>query len=200
MTWSVLPNLITWIRIFLLIPLTYLLLNDNYQPALIIFVVAGLSDAADGFLAKHFGWVSRFGAILDPLADKALLVITVAILAYKSHISWLFFSAVILRDIYIIGGAYYYHYRLGPYQMQPSYLSKLNTLVLLFLVACILLSQAYYKLPDGFIDAVIKLSYISIISSAIHYTWHWGRKLREGLKNKKDKRKSSVSKKAETKI
>jgi cardiolipin synthase len=76
MNWRFLPNLITLIRIFLLIPLTYFLLVKNYKVGVILFFIAGFSDALDGFLAKRFSWVSRFGAIMDPLADKALLIVT----------------------------------------------------------------------------------------------------------------------------
>ncbi len=181
MNWSILPNLITLLRVVLLFPLSVLLLKEDYTFALILFVIAGFSDALDGFLAKHFSWVSRFGAILDPLADKALLVVTMAILTYNQQIEWALFAIVAARDLYIIAGAYYYHHRVGPYIMQPSYLSKLNTFVQLLLVSSLLLSLGYYPLPDLFIQLLIWITYFTTVSSGIHYTWIWGRKMQQAL-------------------
>lgn len=181
MNLSFLPNLITLIRIILLVPLSILLVKQEYSVALILFVIAGLSDALDGFLAKHFSWVSRFGAILDPLADKALLVITMSILAYNQQISWLLLAVVLFRDIYIVAGAYYYHYRLGPYEMHPSYLSKFNTFVQLLLVTSLLVSLGYTSLAPMYLKVLVILTYISTISSGVHYSWVWGNKFRQEL-------------------
>ena len=69
-----LPNLISVLRILLVLPVVWALVNLEYAIALILFAVAGFTDALDGFLAKHFHWESRLGSILDPLADKLLLV------------------------------------------------------------------------------------------------------------------------------
>ncbi|MCW8880624.1 MAG: CDP-alcohol phosphatidyltransferase family protein [Kangiellaceae bacterium] len=184
MNLSVLPNVITILRVVLLFPLSYLLVQQHYHHALIIFVVAGLSDGLDGFLAKQFNWVSRFGAILDPLADKALLVITMAILTYNGEISWLLFGVVAARDLFIVAGAYYYHYRLGPYEMHPSYLSKFNTFVQLFLVFIILISLGYTPIPDGFIDGVVVLTYLTTVGSGIHYGLVWGKKFNQEIENR----------------
>ena len=179
MNLSVLPNAITILRVVLLFPLSFLLVKQHYNHALVIFVVAGLSDGLDGYLAKKFNWVSRFGAILDPLADKALLVITMAILTYNGEISWLLFGTVAARDLFIVAGAYYYHYRLGPYEMHPSYLSKFNTFVQIFLVFVILISLGYSPIPDGFIEGLMVLTYFTTIGSGIHYGWVWGKKFNE---------------------
>ncbi|WP_444994250.1 CDP-alcohol phosphatidyltransferase family protein [Aliikangiella sp. IMCC44359] len=184
MNLSFLPNLITLMRVVLLVPLTLFLLSEQYFIALVLFVVAGFSDALDGFLAKQFSWVSRFGAILDPLADKALLVITITILAYNQKLSWTLLSIVLIRDIYIVAGAYYFHYRLGPYDMQPSNLSKLNTFVQLLLVTVLLVSLGYYSLPDMLIKSLILLTYVTTITSGIHYGWVWGNKFSQAIKEK----------------
>ncbi len=69
-----LPNLITGLRLVLAAPVVWLLLEGRYLESLVLFAVAGVSDLVDGFLARHFGWTSRLGSILDPLADKALVV------------------------------------------------------------------------------------------------------------------------------
>lgn len=68
-----LPNLLTLLRLLLTLPIAWLLLSERFAAALWLFAVAGASDALDGFLARRFGWVSRVGSVLDPLADKLLL-------------------------------------------------------------------------------------------------------------------------------
>ena len=71
---SDIPNLITAGRILLVPPIAWALVQQHFLLALILFFIAGVSDAADGFLAKYYGWTSHLGALLDPLADKSLLV------------------------------------------------------------------------------------------------------------------------------
>lgn len=75
MSLSILPNIITIMRIILIIPFAYYVVVEQYEFALVIFLIAGLSDGLDGLLAKRFRWQSRFGSITDPLADKLLLLV-----------------------------------------------------------------------------------------------------------------------------
>ena len=176
MNWTQLPNIITSIRLLLLIPLSHYLIAENYQTALIIFFIAGTSDALDGFLAKRYDWVSRFGSILDPIADKALLVITMAILTFNQKISLLLFSCVAIRDIYIFAGAYFYYKQIGPFNMQPSLISKFNTFAQILMVTLILVSLGYMKVPEPIIPVLVILVYLTVITSTLHYSFVWGRK------------------------
>lgn len=194
MNLSFLPNLITLIRVILLIPLSIFLIEENYQWALIIFFIAGFSDALDGFLAKRFSWVSRFGAILDPIADKALLIISMAILTYNGKINFWLFLLVIARDIYIVAGAYFYHYKLGPYDMQPSNLSKINTFVQIFLVTMVLVSLGYTKLPDIFIQSLVWLTFTTTLISGIDYGWVWGKKYCQAMKQRTEQKQKDNNK------
>ena len=179
MNWSLLPNIITILRVVLLFPLSYLLVLQEYSHALYIFIFAGFSDGLDGYLAKHFNWESRFGAILDPLADKALLVVTMAILTYNGEISWILFGVVAFRDIYIVAGAYYYHYKLGPYKMEPSYFSKFNTFVQILLVFSILISLGFYTLNQTALELLVLLTFFTTIGSGIHYGIVWGKRFKD---------------------
>jgi len=181
MNWSFLPNLITMLRVILLVPLAYYLLLPDYKVALIIFFIAGFSDAIDGFLAKRFSWVSRFGAIMDPLADKALLVLSMAILAFNHQLSLPLFITVACRDILIVSGAYYYHRRIGPYEMLPSLLSKANTFVQLLLVTSLLVSLGYKNMPDIYLKGLVILTFITTIASGLHYLYIWSKKMQQAL-------------------
>ena len=66
---SVIPNLITGLRFVLVIPISVSIYQENYFTALVLFIVAGLSDGLDGYLARRFNWTSEFGQFADPLAD-----------------------------------------------------------------------------------------------------------------------------------
>jgi Phosphatidylglycerophosphate synthase len=73
---SVIPNLITALRFVLVIPISIYIYKENYFLALVLFIVAGISDGLDGYLARKFNWISEFGQIADPLADKCLILTT----------------------------------------------------------------------------------------------------------------------------
>jgi len=176
MNWKQLPNVVTSIRLILLIPLSYYLSAENYWTALVIFFIAGFSDALDGFLAKKFNWVSRFGSILDPIADKALLVVTMAILTLNQKINLLLFLCVAIRDIYIIAGAYFYYKKIGPFNMQPSFISKFNTFAQILMVTILLISLGYMRMPIELINGLVILVYLTVVASTVHYTVVWGRK------------------------
>lgn len=185
LNWNQLPNVITSLRLLLLVPLAFYLTMQDYRLSLLIFFIAGVSDALDGFLAKRYNWVSRFGSILDPIADKALLVLTMALLTVNQKISLLLFVLVAVRDIYIVLGAYIYYKKIGPFNMQPSLISKLNTFVQILLVAAILVSLGYRALPELAIQVFTYAVYFTVIASSIHYTLVWGRKFKLELNKRK---------------
>ena len=70
------PNAITSIRLLLVVPIAFFIAEESHCIALILFAISGLSDGLDGFLARQFGWVSTFGRLIDPLADKLMMVTT----------------------------------------------------------------------------------------------------------------------------
>ena len=80
------PNIISIIRIILIAPVLMLIYDSKFEWALLLFLVAGLSDALDGYLAKHFGWRTRIGALLDPVADKLLIAGTFVTLTWLNFI------------------------------------------------------------------------------------------------------------------
>jgi cardiolipin synthase (CMP-forming) len=122
-----LPNIVTIGRI-LLVPLTvWLLISAAFVPALVVFAIAGISDAVDGFLARRYNLQTELGTYLDPLADKALLVsiyVTLSVL----HIlpAWLTIS-VVTRDLLIIGAVMLSWLMDKPMTMKPLWISKVNT-------------------------------------------------------------------------
>ncbi len=135
---AALPNLISLARL-LAVPLAvWLILTDKLAAAFWLFVLAGISDALDGFVAKHFSARTVVGGFLDPLADKALLVSVYVTLGWRGHIeSWLVIL-VVFRDVLIVGGAILYHTLTHSLKMQPLFVSKLNTVAQITFAAVVL--------------------------------------------------------------
>jgi len=125
-----LPNALCVLRMLFSIPVAWLLVRGEYQWTVVVFFVAAVSDAADGYLAKRFGWQSELGKALDPLADKLLLVTTFLTLACLSLMPWSLTVLVVLRDVTITVGAIVYRILYGPLtDAAPTLISKLNTLL-----------------------------------------------------------------------
>ncbi|MFC1684093.1 CDP-alcohol phosphatidyltransferase family protein [Pseudomonadota bacterium] len=170
------PNLISILRVFLTIPVVWALLAQEYGLALVLFAVAGISDGVDGFLAKHFRWESRLGGMLDPLADKTLLVFSYLALGWLGLIPLWLVLAVILRDVIIVAGAVAYHLRVAELEAEPRLMSKVNTFMQILLVLLVVLSQALFALPLALLQAVIVLVLITTLLSGIDYIWIWSRR------------------------
>lgn len=169
-----LPNVITLSRLFLVPVLILVLKQENYIAALIIFLVAGISDALDGYIAKRFNYVSQLGAVLDPLADKVLLVSAYIMLTMVGHIPFWLLLAVAFRDLLIIGGYLAVTSVLGAVQMNPSYLSKINTVMQIVLVLAILTEQALELAYPQLMQLLVYIVFITTVVSGLHYIWLWG--------------------------
>jgi len=169
------PNVISIIRILLTAPVIYLLLQAQYLPALLLFAFAGVSDGIDGFLAKRYGWQSRLGSILDPLADKLLLVSSFLTLAWMGHLHWYLVAAIFIRDLVILGGAVAYHYLIGQYELRPSWLSKINTVCQILLILVVMFNSGVYDAGWDVINGMSYLVWFTTVASGAGYVWQWGR-------------------------
>ncbi len=175
-----LPNLITLLRLLLIWPVVWAILDGRFGLALALFLVAGLTDGLDGFLAKRFGWQSRLGAILDPIADKLLLVSCYWTTALVGVVPIWLVVLISFRDLAILAGAAYLLLRDPDLKIQPSPLSKLNTalqiLYLLLLFGHLGLTLFPEPLLFGFQTAVL----LSTVASGVHYALlFWQKLMRE---------------------
>ncbi|MES9960398.1 MAG: CDP-alcohol phosphatidyltransferase family protein [Sedimenticola sp.] len=177
------PNLISVLRIFLTLPVVWMLLERQFDIALVLFFVAGVSDGLDGYLAKHYGWTSRLGGLLDPLADKVLLVSSFLSLAVVGMIPVWLVMLVILRDLVIVTGALVYNFRVEELEAEPSMISKVNTVAQIVLVLSVVLDEGLMGLPDLYILAMIWAVAVTTVASGINYVWVWShRAARQGQK------------------
>ena len=177
---SDIPNLISILRILLVAPTVYYLLNESYLVALILFFVAGASDGLDGFLARYYRWQTRLGAILDPIGDKLLLVSCYLALGWLGHIPVLLVILILLRDVVIVTGAVIYHVYIEEVRISPVMISKLNTLLQIMLIVLVLFRFSNLIFADlvtsSIIEILIWLVYVTTVASGIVYVWMWGRR------------------------
>lgn len=178
LTW--LPNAISIMRIALIGPILYSLLNGQFAWALALFFVAGFSDGVDGYLAVRFNWTTRLGGLLDPAADKMLITGMFVTLAWTGHIPVWLASIVILRDVVIVAGALAYNYLVKPVPGEPSRISKLNT-ALQMLYILFVVSEAGFGWPDKIALTVLGASiFVTVVISGVDYIWSWSRRARAG--------------------
>ena len=182
-----LPNLITLLRMVLVVPLCWLISNGRYDGALLVAAIAGFSDALDGFLAKRCGWQSWIGGMLDPVADKLLLMAAFVWLALAGEIAAWLAALVVGRDLVIVAGAVAYHNLVGRFDATPSRLSKLTTVVQIAYVLLELLRLSHWITLPGFLhSAAIALVGAFTIASGLDYMFVWGRRARDAARARKE--------------
>ncbi len=170
-------NALTLLRLLIVPFLVYFLHGGWYATALALFLIAGLSDAADGFLAKRFGQATRLGRVLDPLADKALVVTLYITLGWEGWVPFWLVVAVVSRDAIIVSGAMVFHYLTGALEIAPTYLSKANTTVQLALLAFILVEAAGGLDLAAWRGYLAWLVLITTVGSGLQYIILWLRKV-----------------------
>ena len=175
--WRHLPNAITLARIALVVPLIAAIARQDFDWALIIVAVAGASDALDGLLAKRFGWQSWLGGVIDPLADKLLLLSCFISLNFAAVMpSWMMWLGI-ARDLVIVAGALAYHLLVGRVVPQPLLSSKMTTCLQIALVIVLLLDRSsWFALPAALIDAVLWITAAATVVSGLQYIFVWSRK------------------------
>lgn len=179
MTRRDIPNVISVFRVLLVLPVVWMLWRQQYAGALILFAVAGITDALDGYLAKRYGWQSRLGSILDPLADKLLLVSCFVVLAWMGLIPWPLLIVVLARDLIIVAGGVAFHLLFGRFDMEPSYISKANTFFQIIFVIAVVYYHADFRFVPGVVEVLGYLVYATTVLSGADYVWVWGRRALE---------------------
>lgn len=174
--WRHLPNLLTALRMLLVVPLAWLIDDRHFDSALLIAAIAGATDAIDGFLAKRYGWQSWLGGVLDPLADKLMLLACFLSLGMiGAHPLWLA-GLVIGRDVVIVAGAAAYHFLIGRLSAEPTPLSKLTTLLQIVYVLAQLLNLTTWFELKSLTLVLMWLAVASTIASGVQYVVVWSLK------------------------
>jgi cardiolipin synthase (CMP-forming) len=159
-----LPNFICLVRIALIWPTVVALQAGQYWTSLMLVAVCAISDGLDGWLAKRFNWQSHLGKILDPLADKLLLVALFLTSAWINLIPWWLTAVVVARDVMIGSGAVVYRMWFGPLHGRPTILSKINTGMQLAVALAAILGAAT-GLPTP--EMVVALSILTLLTTLV---------------------------------
>lgn len=183
------PNLLTFLRMALIPVFASLLFYGYGTTALIVFVIAGVSDGIDGFIARRFKQESELGTIIDPIADKLLMTVAFIILTMPNvlqptkHLPVPFWvtAAVIGRDILILTVAWAINVMTGFRGFKPSWLGKLSTLVQVIAVTLILIANVFdiwFYLPTVY-TIVAALAFFS----GVHYIFFVAKLMKEEEKD-----------------
>jgi cardiolipin synthase (CMP-forming) len=177
-----LPNAVTAARGLAAVPISLAILNGWWIAAIALVFVAGVSDGLDGMIARRTGQTSDIGRLLDPIADKLLLVtifVTASMPGYGfTPLPWWLAALAIVRDVGIIAAALAIYVATRFTGFRPTMLGKVNTVVELSLVGVFLLTRAF-GLPEGLLTFGVYLTAASIAASGLHYIVHVRRLMAE---------------------
>ena len=169
-----LPNLLTTLRLLLALPLCWMILRQQYEQVLWLALAAGISDGLDGWFARRLDATTRYGAVMDPLADKLMLSGAYLSMAAVGLIPWWLAMLVLGRDLVIVAGALVYHKLYGAYDMEPTALGKFSTFLQIGFALTLLVQQVTPVLPVQALEGLMYTVAAVTSVSGIHYVHVWG--------------------------
>ena len=165
------PNLLSIVRIGLVYPILNNIYLNNFQLSIVFFIVAAITDALDGFLARKMNWQTDLGTILDPIADKLLLSGTIFILWLTEFIPFYIFIIFIGRDAVILLGAAVQMTLNELDTPMPNLLGKLTTSLQIIYIAVVFLKEIFnLEFAISILDIII---IVITITSLIVYALNW---------------------------
>jgi len=183
------PNMLTVFRMVLIPVFVTMLFYQRFILALAVFVCAGLTDGLDGLLARRFDQRSQLGTVLDPIADKLMMVTAFIVLSMRgifpqpvpSHLPVPFWVtiAVISRDVFIIVGAAAINIMTGFRGFRPSWLGKVNTTVQIVAIAAIMFAASFPYYTGYYLPTVYATVFTFAILSGLHYIFFASKLLNE---------------------
>ena len=173
------PNIITLLRFFLVPGVVYAALTGEMGWAFAGFLIAGVSDGVDGFIARQFNQKSELGAYLDPIADKLLLVSIFLVLGWMGELPLWLVIVVVSRDALIVGGVLLAGLMGNPVEMKPLMVSKANTAVQIVLAGVVLFELAMSSMLGDLRLWLVVLSGLLTVASAAAYLVGWLRHMND---------------------
>ncbi len=176
---SFLPNFLTLIRLFLMMPVGYSVIRGYFGIALGLFLFAAVSDLVDGWLARRYAWETSLGKFLDPLADKLLLLVALVALMFADVLPYWAGIALLGRDLALMVAAGIYRHLVGYLNLAPSFFGKTCVAAIMVLIAMLLFTQvqvpylseiARWCVEFGLVLIVVTLS----LASLVEYLWSYG--------------------------
>ena len=171
------PNLISLGRLLSVPLIIYLIMNESYGWAFALFLLAGASDAIDGYIAKALDQTSTLGVYLDPLADKALIVSVYLTLGLQGLIEDFVVILVIFRDVLIVGGLLLLLVLRKHWEVKPVLVSKVNTGVQIFLAGAVLAQSGLSLAMAELVQAAVYAVVATTVASGAWYLIVWARQM-----------------------
>jgi len=177
------PNFITALR-FLLVPVFgYFLINENYKVAVAIFLLAGLTDILDGYIARKYSMITSFGKLADPVADKLIQVTAVFILTLQGIIPLPILVIVLSKEALMIIGSFILYHK-DKIVVQASWFGKVATAIFYFsILAAIFLDQYNVQNKGVYISFALGIAIVSMLYAFIRYTLGY-MNIRKGFKKR----------------
>jgi cardiolipin synthase len=175
------PNIICLLRIALIVPLVLAMRDGRELMILLLFSLAAVSDALDGYLAKRFAWTSDLGRFLDPAADKLLLVSVFVTAAWLDIAPWWVAAVAVARDLIIAGGALIYRLWIGPLKGRPTVISKINTGMQIIYLLAVILASAIGVPPREVLEALAVVMLLTTVASGFDYVAQFARRANEHI-------------------
>ena len=185
------PNIITILRLILIVPIGFFLWVGEYGISLICLICAGVSDALDGYLARKLNSISRFGELADPIADKLLVFVVVLLLLIKELLPLWVALIVMGREIVIVSGALAFRSIVHELEISPLLVSRVNTGVQVVVLVLILISNTDSVLFGGISELLVNeiglyLLALFAVISGLAYVIAWSGRLRVFLTQTQD--------------
>jgi cardiolipin synthase (CMP-forming) len=175
-----LPNALSILRMLLAIPVAMLILREQFALTFVVFGFAAFTDALDGALAKHFGWTSELGKLLDPLGDKLLLMTVFISLTVLGHVPLWLAATAVGRDLVITAGAIVYRVWLGPiHGSRPTPVSKINTLCQITYLLAVIEAVALGRLSSAIVTVLGAVTFTTTVVSGLDYVLTYSRRARQ---------------------
>jgi len=166
--WTI-PNAISLTRVAMIPFIVQAILRDAWMTGFVLFLVAGLSDGVDGFIARYFRQSSRFGAYIDPLADKALTIAVFWAFAADGIVPVWLLVLILARDIAIVAGAMMMATRGAASAIRPLPISKVNTAILIVFAGWLLAANAFeWSLPGVNYALIALVVFLTAVSAAAY--------------------------------
>jgi cardiolipin synthase len=162
-------NLLTLARLLCVVPIVWLVRSGDYHTAALVFVVAALTDAADGYVAKRYNQITPLGAILDPVADKLLMDSLFLTLAFEGHLPAWLALLVIGRDLLMVAGTLALRMLAGRFRVEPLLVGKLSTFFQIILGGAVLVGLSVLPGLMAWLQPLLLVTAGLVVASALSY-------------------------------
>ena len=172
---STIPNLLTLFRFFLVYPIVLCIIDSQFIWAISLYIIAAVSDFLDGLIARRFNFISDFGRIADPIADKTLIIGALISLSLIGEVNISMTYIILGRDLFVISGFILSTLLLDTYSVKPHFSGKLNALFLMLYLGLILINASGFFIPLEIINIVSFFLILTIIWSILAYLKYPGK-------------------------